>query len=189
VKRGDTLYSIASRHGLDYRAVARWNGIGRDYLIHPGQVLYLVPSNRPARAQARPAAPARSAPAPAAAAVRWSWPAEGVGVTHTYRPNHGEGLTLTGRLGQEIRAAADGNVVYVGSGLLGYGQLVIIKHNDTYLSAYAHTQSVLVREGEQARAGQSIATMGEGPGRQPMLYFEIRINGQPADPLRYLPPL
>ncbi len=189
VKRGDTLYSIAWRHGLDYREVARWNGIGRDYLIRPGQVLYLVPSNRSARTPERPVIPpVREAPVPVAATVRWSWPVEGVGVARTQRPNSGEGLTLTGRLGQEVRAAADGSVVYVGSGLLGYGQLVIIKHNDTYLSAYAHTQTVLVREGELAKAGQSIATMGEGPGQRAMLYFEIRVNGQPADPLRFLPP-
>lgn len=196
VKSGDTLYSIAWRHGLDYREVAGWNGIGRDYLIRPGQVLYLVPSNRSARAPARAAIPpartvsppTRPAPVPAAAAVRWSWPVDDALVTRTQRANGGEGLTLTGRLGQAIRAAADGSVVYVGSGLLGYGQLVIIKHNDTYLSAYAHTQTVLVREGELLRAGQSIATMGEGPGQRPMLYFEIRVNGQPADPLRFLPP-
>lgn len=189
VKRGDTLYSIAWRHGLDYREVARWNGIGGDYLIRPGQVLYLVPSNRTARAPASPSVASNPAAVPRAATVRWSWPASDVEVKRTQRPNRGEGLTLTGKLGQEIRAAADGNVVYVGSGLLGYGQLVIIKHNDTYLSAYAHTQAVLVREGQQARLGQSIATMGEGPGQQPMLYFEIRVNGLPADPLRFLPPL
>ena len=94
---------------------------------------------------------------------------------------------MAGQLGQSIRAAAAGSVVYVGSGLLGYGQLVIIKHNERYLSAYGHTQSVLIREGEEVQAGQSIATMGEGPGRRPMLYFEIRVNGQPVDPLGFLP--
>lgn len=189
VKRGDTLYSIAWRHGLDYREVARWNGIGRDYLIHPGQVIHLVPSSRAAK-QARPATqppPATSPAIPAAAVVSWNWPAEQVQVESTTRPNSSQGLTLAGQLGQSIRAAAAGSVVYVGSGLLGYGQLVIIKHNETFLSAYGHTQAVLVREGEAVRAGQSIATMGEGPGQRPMLYFEIRVNGQPVDPLRYLP--
>jgi lipoprotein NlpD len=194
VKRGDTLYSIAWRHGLDYREVARWNRIGRDYLIYPGQVLYLVPSNRtaaqssPDPARAPPATDRRSAvAAQPGAAVQWSWPADMVRVTLTTRPNSAQGLTLQGQLGQQIRAAANGNVVYVGSGLLGYGQLVIIKHNDTYLSAYGHTQAVLVKEGDATRAGQPIATMGEGPGQQPMLYFEIRVNGQPVDPRRYLP--
>ncbi len=191
VKRGDTLYSISFRYGLDYREVARRNRIGRDYVIYPGQVLYLVPSNRaPAQSAARSSQSPRTPPPavpPASAAVRWQWPADNVGVKLTERPNYGQGLTLTGRLGQEIHAAAEGSVVYVGSGLLGYGQLVIIKHNDTYLSAYAHTQTVLVREGETARAGQPIATMGEGPGQQPMLYFEIRVNGKPVDPLGFLP--
>lgn len=191
VKRGDTLYSIAWRHGLDYREVARWNGIGRDYLIRPGQVLFLVPSSR-AQQQARqrtqtsvPAAPA----IPPAATVSWGWPVDvgQVQVESTTRPNSSQGLTLAGRLGQPIRAAAAGNVVYVGSGLLGYGQLVIIKHNETFLSAYGHTETVLVGEGEGVRAGQSIATMGTGPGQRPMLYFEIRVNGQPVDPRSFLP--
>lgn len=94
---------------------------------------------------------------------------------------------MAGQFGQPIHAAAAGSVVYVGYGLLGYGQLVIIKHNETYLSAYGHTQSLLIREGASVRAGQSIATMGAGPGQRPMLYFEIRVNGQPVDPLRFLP--
>jgi lipoprotein NlpD len=192
VKRGDTLYSIAWRHGLDYREVARWNGIGRDYLIHPGQVLYLVPSSRADRQarQGRSSPQPAAAPAnavPAGAAVNWGWPADQVQVQLTTRPNSSQGLTMAGQLGQSIRAAAAGSVVYVGSGLLGYGQLVIIKHNERYLSAYGHTQSVLIREGEAVQAGQSIATMGEGPGRRPMLYFEIRVNGQPVDPLGFLP--
>jgi lipoprotein NlpD len=86
-----------------------------------------------------------------------------------------------------VRAAGPGRVVYTGSGLLGYGQLVIIKHNDTYLSAYGHTQSVAIREGETVTAGQRIATIGAGPGGAPMLYFEIRVNGAPANPLALLP--
>jgi lipoprotein NlpD len=191
VKRGDTLYSIAWRHGLDYREVARWNGIGRDYLIRPGQVLALVPSSRADR-QARQSPSSRPASPPASiiaagAAVNWGWPAEQVQVQSTTRPNSSQGLTLAGQLGQPIRAAAAGSVVYVGSGLLGYGQLVIIKHNEIYLSAYGHTAAVLIREGEAVQAGQAIATMGAGPGQRPMLYFEIRVNGQPVDPLRFLP--
>ncbi|HJY40302.1 MAG TPA: peptidoglycan DD-metalloendopeptidase family protein [Steroidobacteraceae bacterium] len=94
---------------------------------------------------------------------------------------------MSGRLGDEIHAAAAGRVVYTGSGLLGYGQLVILKHNETYLSAYAHTQSVAVREGDAVAAGQRIATMGAGPQGEAMLYFEIRINGTPGNPLSFLP--
>jgi lipoprotein NlpD len=107
--------------------------------------------------------------------------------TLTSRPNGGQGLTVSGRLGEEIRAAAAGHVVYTGTGLLGYGQLIILKHNETYLSAYGHTQAVAVREGDAVSAGQRIATMGAGPQGDAMLYFEIRINGTPSNPLSFLP--
>jgi len=196
VKRGDTLYSIAARHGLDYRDVARWNGIGRGYVIHPGQVLRLQARGGKAsssRTQATAKAPRAAAPKRAPIAkpigppVKWQWPVEGGTATLTTRPNGGQGLTIGGRAGQDIRSAGDGRVVYTGTGLLGYGQLVIIKHNDTYLSAYGHTQSVAVKEGDAVAAGQRIATMGNGPQGSPMLYFEIRINGEPGNPLSLLP--
>jgi lipoprotein NlpD len=194
VKRGDTLYAIAWRHRLDYQDVARWNGIGRDYVIHPGQVLKLYPSST-SRRQASAPASARSAPPSKAAPsvitgppVHWQWPVTGGTATLTSRPNGGQGLTISGRLGDEIRSAGAGRVVYTGSGLLGYGQLVIIKHNETYLSAYGHTQSVAIREGDVVTAGQRIATMGPGPQGTPMLYFEIRVNGAPGNPLTLLPP-
>jgi lipoprotein NlpD len=186
VKRGDTLYAIAWRHKLDWQDVARWNGIGRDYVIHPGQVLKLYPS-RASQTAARPApaSPARQT-APTAPPVHWQWPVAGGTATLTSRPNGGQGLTVSGRLGDDVRAAAAGRVVYTGSGLLGYGQLVILKHNETYLSAYGHTQSVAVREGDAVSAGQRIATMGAGPNGAAMLYFEIRINGTPGNPLTFL---
>jgi lipoprotein NlpD len=192
VKRGDTLYSIAWRHGLEYRDLARWNGIGRDYVIHPGQTLKLYPSSgavaRATRKKSAPAPGARAATRPAPGPpVHWQWPVSGGAATLTSRPNGGHGLTIAGRLGDEVRAAGPGRVVYTGSGLLGYGQLVIIKHNDTYLSAYGHTQSVAVTEGDLVTPGQRIATMGAGPRGAPMLYFEIRINGAPTDPLGLLP--
>lgn len=192
VKRGDTLYAIAWRHKLDWQDLARWNAIRRDYVIHPGQVLKLYPS-RATRASTRTASPPaarQTAPAraPTGPPVQWQWPVAGGGTaTLTSRPNGGQGLTVSGRLGEEIRAAAAGNVVYTGSGLLGYGQLVILKHNETYLSAYGHTQSVAVREGDAVSAGQRIATMGAGPQGDAMLYFEIRINGTPSNPLSFLP--
>jgi lipoprotein NlpD len=107
--------------------------------------------------------------------------------TLTDRPNGGHGLTISGKLGQDIRAASSGSVVYLGSGLLGYGQLLIIKHSDAYLSAYGHTQSVAVKEGDIVVIGQRIATMGPGPQGSPTLYFEIRSNGTPGNPLLLLP--
>lgn len=202
VRKGDTLYSIAWRHGLSYQDVARWNGIGSNYVIHPGQKLRLYPSSGTARTASRPAAqPApRSKPAPATGTARpvpparppgppvaWQWPVTGGTATLTSRPNGGHGLTIAGRLGSDIRAAGPGRVVYTGSGLLGYGQLLIIKHNDTYLSAYGHLQSVQVSEGTAVNAGQRIASMGQGPQGVPMLYFEIRIQGTPGNPLTLLP--
>jgi lipoprotein NlpD len=190
VKRGDTLYDIATRHKLDWRDLARWNGIRRDYVIHPGQVLKLY-SSRGARssaasatASARQTAPTR---APAGPPLQWQWPVSGGTAKLTSRPNGGQGLTLSGQLGADVRAAAAGRVVYTGTGLLGYGQLVILKHNETYLSAYGHTQSVAVHEGDAVVAGQRIATMGAGPQGDAMLYFEIRVNGTPGNPLSYLP--
>jgi lipoprotein NlpD len=199
VKRGDTLYAIAWRHRLEYRDLARWNDIGRDYLIYPGQKLRLYPPAASAATASRSAGPKqaerRASPtnAPRASApptgppVRWQWPVSGGKATLTTRPNGGQGLTITGQLGDEIRSAGAGHVVYTGSGLLGYGQLVIIKHNETYLSAYGHTQSVAIREGDAVAAGQRIATMGAGPQGAPMLYFEIRVNGSPNNPLTLLP--
>jgi lipoprotein NlpD len=192
VKRGDTLYAIAWRHGLEYRDLARWNRIGRDYVIHPGQKLRLYPPSRGApRASPQKSAPAAAAKQPMrpprGPPVQWQWPVSGGAATVTSRPNGGHGLTIAGRLGDDVRAAGPGRVVYTGSGLLGYGQLVIIKHNDTYLSAYGHTQSVAIKEGDVVAAGQRIATMGAGPRGAPMLYFEIRVNGAPTNPLGLLP--
>jgi lipoprotein NlpD len=192
VKAGDTLYSIAFRHGMDYRELARINGIGRDYAISPGQVLRLrtgasVAQSTPKTSQKSGKPSQRPTPSPhTGPPVDWSWPVRG-NATLTTRPNGGQGLTITGELGQEIRAAGKGRVVYMGSGMLGYGQLLIIKHNDTYLSAYGHTQAVRVREGDDVTAGQPIATMGAGPSGAPMLYFEIRVHGQPVNPNALLP--
>lgn len=188
VRSGDTLYSIAMRHGVAVRELARLNNIGNDYRIHPGQVLRLSKTVAPAR----PATPGTTtATRPAVVApysnIKWSWPALSPDFAATTRPNGGVGLVINGRNGQDIITAATGRVVYTGSGLLGYGQLIIVKHDDVYLSAYGHLGSVLVREGEQLAAGQKIATMGNGPAGGAMLYFEIRVNGQPTDPLRLLP--
>lgn len=193
VRAGETLYSISMRYGLDYRDVARWNGIGRDFLIHPGQRLRLDPPPRAARSAAPPArstAPPRASPEdPAHRPPAWRWPVEQGRVFGTVRqPSGGVGLRIDGAPDQPVLAAADGRVVYTGSGLRGYGQLVIINHIRGWLTAYGHNAAVHVREGDEVRAGQVIAAMGTGPGQQPMLYFEIRLDGQPQDPLRHLPP-
>jgi lipoprotein NlpD len=196
VRAGETLYSISLRYGLDYRDVARWNGIGRDYLIRPGQRLRLdpPPGTRTARAAPSAATPARAPPPraspddPAHRPPAWRWPVDGGRVAGTVQqPSGGLGLRIDGALNQPVLAAADGKVVYTGSGLRGYGQLVIINHVRGWLSAYGHNAVVHVREGDDVQAGQAIASMGLGPGQQAMLYFEIRLDGQPLDPLGQLP--
>lgn len=209
VGRGDTLYSISWRYGLDYRDIARWNGIADPYVIHPGRRLRLT---APVVAAAPPAAapPARSAEIPKSAApvpmpdavrpvppspqvpvssmgpIRWQWPARGR-IVRSNSPTSKKGVDISGSRDQPITAAAPGAVVYSGSGLLGYGRLIILKHSDTFLSAYAYNEQLLVAEGDRVSAGQQIATMGTGTSGQPMLHFEIRKDGKPVNPLEYLP--
>ena len=259
VRPNDTLYSIAWRHNLDFRDLARWNHIGADYRISVGQVLVLGPGREPPPQRVAPHAAPRPAPAPDTAgspnppssrsttapqvskprplpesagtspsnapnppnavnapnstgapnatrapnatgppssrsaptaaagangSLRWVWPTDRVGAP---RSVPGGGVLLSGRLGQDVRAASAGRVVYAGSGLRGYGNLIIIKHAESVLSAYAHNREILVHDGQEVAIGQVIAHMGEGPQRSPILYFEIRQNGKPVDPLPYLP--
>lgn len=119
---------------------------------------------------------------------QWQWPALGK-VTQYFKPGSStqKGIDIDGRLGQSVVAAGPGAVVYAGSGLRGYGNLVIIKHNDTYLSAYAHNSTILVREGEMIKAGQKIAEIGSSGTNKNKLHFEIRKEGKPVNPLAYLP--
>lgn len=199
VRSGETLYAIAWRYGKDPGQLARWNGIGDPSRIYPGQVIRLT---APPGMSASAATPGKSAstappqsgsprglpPLPTQPAPNWVWPVAGqVVVEFGDRPGTGTGLLIRGRLGDPVQAAATGRVVYAGDGLIGYGKLIILKHNDTYLSAYGHNASLLVREGESIEKGQRIATMGEGPGREPRLHFEIRQNGKPVNPRQFLP--
>ncbi len=191
VRSGETLYTIAWRYGKNHRDLARWNRLGDGSLIHPGQVIRLQPpsGDSPAAPVSRPTQVRRPLPSiPADPPPNWAWPTRGaVAVDFGGRPGSGTGILIDGRAGQVIAAAAAGRVVYSGGGLIGYGKLIIVKHNDTYLSAYGHNSSLLVKEGETVRQGQRIATMGEGPGREPRLHFEIRRNGKPVNPRQYLP--
>lgn len=118
--------------------------------------------------------------------IHWSWPVKGK-LVKLNTPKSEKGIDIEGKLGQRIDAAAIGDVVYSGSGLLGYGKLIIIKHNETFLSAYAHNSKLLVKEGDRVNQGQQIAHMGQTTDGRPLLHFEIRKNGKPIDPLRYLP--
>jgi lipoprotein NlpD len=194
VREGDTVYSIAWRHGLDYRELARWNRLPSDYRIYAGQRLTLKPpggSRAPTASPRPPAAAATSGKPPAPPGpdnvASWLWPTEGATAAVQHTATGSQGLTIAGREGQVIRAAAPGKVVYLGSGLRGFGQLLIIKHTNVFLSAYGHNRATSVHEGDAVAAGQPIAEMGLGPNRKPMLYFEIRYNGKPVDPRLYLP--
>ena len=209
VVRGDTMYSIAWRYGYDYKALAAWNRIKPPYTIYPGQVIRLLPTRsagalqpppltakkprKPARPDAATPKATPSTPAPVAAGatttaggVRWQWPARGKLLKSTALTAK-KGIIISGQAGQKIVAAATGEVVYSGNSLRGYGNLIIIKHDDTYLSAYAHNRDLVVKEGEAVRGGQQIATMGVDSKGAPVLHFEIRKNGKPVDPLRQLP--
>jgi len=221
VQRGDTLYSISFRYGLDYREVARWNGIDSRYFIYTGQTLKLRPtataqaastrtssSPTPASSQTvkQPASTTTASTAasavkpPASSSARASTSSAGTGPVSWQWPHMGriisrfgggepanKGLDLAGESGEPVKAAASGDVVYAGNGLLGYGNLVIINHNQRYLSAYAHNSRIFVREGDKVKAGEKIAEIGNTGATRTMLHFEIRRDGNPVDPLRYLP--
>ena len=194
VRAGETLYSISQRYDLDYHDVARWNALPADFRITVGQRLRLDPPPHTRTATRAPAASAAPAPRASPDDPRhqpppWQWPVQdGKVFGEVSQPSGGVGLRIDGELNQPVYAAADGRVVYTGSGLRGYGQLVIINHVRGWLSAYGHNALLQVREGEAVRAGQVIATMGLGPAQQPMLYFEIRLDGRPVDPRNQLPP-
>ncbi len=205
VRPQDTLYSIAWRYDLDFHDLARWNNIGPDFRIVVGQTLVLTPTNAPRTAvaavpRANSTAKTHSAPktnsAPAntgssnnasagnASGLSWVWPTDRLAAP---QPVSGGGILIAGRVGQDVRAASSGRVVYNGSGIRGYGNLIIIKHGENLLSAYAHNRESLVHEGQEVGTGQLIAHMGEGAPSKPVLYFEIRRNGKPIDPLPFLP--
>jgi lipoprotein NlpD len=215
VQSGDTLYSIAWRYDKDYRALARANDIDASYRIYPGQLVSITdalePSSVKTAAQpvdtspvittsiATPPSPPTPAPvatsaAPHRAAAKngplvWRWPARGrVIQSFGAKGKDSNGLNISGRRGEPVFSAAAGVVVYAGNGLLGYGNLVIINHDETYLSAYAHNDKLLVKEQDRVDVGDKIAEIGNSGVTQIMLHFEIRKEGKPVDPIRYLPP-
>jgi lipoprotein NlpD len=270
VNKGDTLYSIAFRNGVDFRDLASWNNIASPYTIWPGQELKLAPANgnavpsapmhitgvvvsappkpatpppvhAPPPSQAEsgfepvtsataaaaatataaaaaastqapaasttpvvpvagaPAATASNTPPPAPVApaapgatrsnggITWRWPADGSLIKRFQSGDAIPGIEIAGKTGDPVRAAADGVVVYSGNGLVGYGELVIVKHNDSFLSAYGHNSKRLVKEGQRVSAGQQIAEMGATGASRDELQFQIRKDGNPVDPMGYLP--
>ncbi|MBI3935364.1 MAG: peptidoglycan DD-metalloendopeptidase family protein [Betaproteobacteria bacterium] len=248
VRKGDTLYSIALDHGLDYKDLAEWNGLGDPNAIKAGQQLRLIPpatatavvspikplppvESRPvaagdgpvpaaggdaprtqprgvklpysdqafaqmsgqAAAKTEPARVAKADPRPESAPavdddnIDWGWPAIGKVISTFSEGANLKGVSIGGKLGQPVLASAAGRVVYSGSGLRGYGKLVIIKHNKTFLSVYAHNSELVVKEGQNVVKGQKIAEMGNTDTDRVKLHFEIRRFGKPVDPIRLLP--
>jgi lipoprotein NlpD len=211
VKPGDHLIRIGLENGQSYKDIARWSNIDNPDRIEVGQVLRIVPPANegvvakpvviskvaPVAMAPLPAASA-SKPAPAAAPVAASpslaaddepafiWPNNGT-VLASFDEVKNKGVDISGAAGDPVLAAADGRVVYAGAGLRGYGNLVILKHNNTYLTAYAHNQKLLIKEDQSVKKGQKIAEMGNTDSEQVKLHFEVRRQGKPVDPSKYLP--
>jgi len=200
VRPGDTLTKIALDHGQAWRDIAKWNGLDNPNVIEVDQVLRVAPvptENKVASATKPAAAPGQQSPQPAAQTpastsstedgLAFAWPHSGQ-VLAGFDEVKNKGLDFAGKAGDPVLAAADGKVVYAGSGLRGYGNLVILKHNNTYLTAYAHNQALLVKEDQAVVKGQRIAEMGSSDADRVKLHFEIRKQGKPVDPSKYLPP-
>ena len=214
VRPGDTVRRIGSETGQSWQNIVRWNNLDNPDRIEVGQVLRVLPptatadasgaSTRPVTPQAA-LAPSSAASAPAIAAspsgatrpapsgaaggdedVGWIWPVHGPLIAG-FDEAKNKGLDIGGKAGDPVLAAADGRVVYSGAGLRGYGNLIILKHNNTYLTAYAHNQTLLVKEDQSVQKGQKIAEMGNSDADRVKLHFEIRRQGKPVDPSRYLP--
>lgn len=205
VSKGDTLFSVSFAHGYDFKTIARLNNIKSPYTIYPGQKLRLR-GNVPAKSKSKTASRKSTSrttsskkststnrnsskrSTPVTSNVRWGWPASGKIIRkYSSKAPRKKGIGIMGQYQQRVNAAAGGKIVYSGNGLIGYGNLIIIKHNETYLSAYAHNNKVFVKEGQTVQRGQKLALMGRNENNTPMLHFEIRKNGKPVNPVRYLP--
>jgi lipoprotein YgeR len=214
VERGDTVSVIARMQRQSVQNIVRWNKLSNPNSIEVGQILRVAPpgnatattSSEPrTAASGTPRAPtdrdasrdtsrdtsrdARAAlgPAPAAPAdgIKLVWPARGTMVT-SFNGTNSKGIDITNRAGTPVVAAAAGTVVYAGDGLRGYGNLLIVKHNADFLTAYAHNRQLLVKEGQRVAQGQEIAEMGDSDNDRVALHFELRYKGQSIDPMRYL---
>ena len=217
VRKGDTLYGIALAFGQNWRDIASWNNLSDPDKIKIGEKLRVVPKNSgnaavsiPLKSAAieTPSGKSSSGESELVGKERalddalpdnsidrdeelvnslgWVWPANGQ-ITEQFSDSNSKGISIAGAAGEAIFAVSDGKVVYSGNGLRGYGNLVIIKHPDEFITAYAHNKSIFVREGENVNKGQKIAEMGMSETDSPKLLFEVRRGGKPLDPLLYLP--
>ncbi|WP_175716376.1 peptidoglycan DD-metalloendopeptidase family protein [Burkholderia anthina] len=205
VKRGDTLSGIASSNDCSVAELRTWNKLGARSPLRTGQVLRIV-RQQPLQAsgsaggtQQAVAASDASAGASAASdrqvvketkrhagAVALTWPAQGR-IVDAFRPGQNRGIQIAGRAGDPVRAAADGRVMYAGTGLNDYGSLIIVQHNADFLTAYAHNRKLLVKTGDIVHQGDEIAEMGDLDNSRVALLFEVRRDGKPVNPMPYLP--
>ena len=216
VKRGDTLYSIALEHGADYREVAQWNSLEDPSKLSVGQVLRVTaPAQHPGvqvgsappgagKIESRPLGsgpqpPQQQQKPPAVAAreeprlldaqpLQFAWPAKGKVLAGFAEPRR-KGIDIDGKLGDPVNAAAAGRVTYVGSGIPGLGKLVVIRHDQGFITVYAHNKDILVKEQQSVTRGQKIAELGSSDSDRPKLHFQIRKGSAAVDPMRYLPAL
>jgi lipoprotein NlpD len=211
VKQGDTLIRIGLESGQSHRDLARWNALENPNRIEIGQVLRVVPPEEavvakpvvaakvvtaplaPASAASSPAKPASASAQTAGSAtpadddISFAWPAKGDVLDGFDEAKNRKGVDIGGASGDAVLAAADGKVVYADAGLRGYGKLIIVKHNSLFLTAYAHNQTLLVKEDQTVKKGQKIAEMGSTDADRVKLHFEVRKQGKPVDPAKYLP--
>jgi lipoprotein NlpD len=195
VNPGDTLGRIANAYGQRPQDIASWNQLPANASVMPGQVLRVAPppsfapSNPSSLPPASPGAPAAAGvamPAPVTSTITLAWPAYGP-VLQKFVPGKSTGIVIGGVVGEPVKAAAAGRVVYAGSGIEAYGPLVIIKHNDSVVTAYGHNSKLLVKEDDAVTQGQPIAEMGTDTHGMTGVQFEVRSDGKPVDPLPLLP--
>lgn len=202
VSKGDSLSGISKETGVSVNRLVQINQLKKPYIIQPGQTIYLKPLKVASRLSTNSVSSRSKLKANNKkkivtvdsqtfrwpGSVKWKRPFKGKVVkTFNRSRNDAKGIEFKGKNGDTIRAAADGKVVYSGNGLISYGNLIIIKHNKTYLSAYAYNRKLLVSEGDVVKVGQKVAEMGTKEKNSPRLHFEIRKNGKPVNPLKYLP--
>ncbi len=209
VHKGDTLYAIGFRSGYGYKTLARWNDLKPPYRLEVGQIIALYDAKKRADTTSAKLKKTRnkshkkyktphktrsqSQKNPSFSYVNkkllkltWHWPLRGK-ILKSFSQTHNKGIDISGRLGQKVKAAAAGKVVYSGKGLVGYGNLLIIRHNSLFHTAYANNRRLLVKEGQWVKKGQAVAEVGKLRGIKPSLHFEIRKKGKPVNPLWYLP--
>ena len=195
VKRGDTLYGISRTTGTSVRDLARLNNISPPYTIEVGQKIKTGSSSKllgkksTSTAKVTPSSAVPQASWPPVGQRCWRWPTSGkVIMPYSTADGGNKGIDISGSRGQPVYAAGAGKVVYVGNQLRGYGNLIMIKHSEDYITAYAHNETLLVNNGQSVKIGQKIATMGSSDTDSVRLHFQIRYRATAIDPLRYLPP-